>query len=296
MPARARRHRSRSKHGRHRYAMSRSAHLHRDRACRAAGLTPSASALAWLSPIPPGVSVQRGIVWASPSRIVRLTSAPASCTATRLPRGPRIVALCSNRGAACLHSREFFNAREQVFVEAFRPARAKLEMRRTHDRVDDLLAEPATLSFATVTANTSATAIATPTPARSSWVARARAGVGGRCRGAYRGASGPSPRRPWPGQPAHPCAVVTRVGDAGEAVCSESPALSLPSRSVRRRSASAAASGSWVTSSTAASRSWATEWSSPTIWRLRALSRFPVGSSARISLGSQASARAIATR
>ena len=58
----------------------------------------------------------------------------------------------------------------------------------------------------------------------------------------------------------------------------------------------AAASVSCVTSSTPAPRSCATERSSSTISRLRALSRLPVGSSARISFGSPASARAIATR
>ena len=260
---------------------------------------PSASATVCREADPASREDAPGSVWARPSSVPRLTSVPTTSIVARPPCGPTTVAVCSSAGAACLTPLRRSTRASVPFAEAFRArGRAAAASRARRRRARPAAVEPAMLSFATSTAKTSATAIATPMPGEQllrgvraqaapveidervraherprDAAARCAARCGASCRGAAQSAPAPITRPARGREPA-------RRGLAGRSRSKYSSWIR-PSRIVRCRSAIAAASGSWVTSSTPAPCSRASEWSRPTTSRLRSLSRLPVGSSAR---------------
>ena len=100
----------------------------------------SASALAWLRPIVPGLSAASGSVSARPSSTARLVSVPARSIVVCRPLGARSVAVCSSSGAACLTPGRRSTRTSRLFVEALAAAGAQLQGRRSGDGADDFAA------------------------------------------------------------------------------------------------------------------------------------------------------------
>ena len=129
---------------------------------------PSACALAWLRPTAPAASVSRGSVCASPSSTVSAVSAPASETVRRWPSAASIVAVCSSSGAACLTPGSRSTRASMFSPKPSAPRARSCSVAGPVTSCTSCAEEPATLPPATSVANTSATLLAMPSPAKSS--------------------------------------------------------------------------------------------------------------------------------
>ena len=204
---------------------------------------------------------------ASPSSTARLTSVPARSTVTCRPPGASNVAGCSNSGAACstpgIASTFASRVSSKPAPSCARSCRSACPMTALHHL------------------------------ARGAGDAALRDGCSEDQRDRDRDADAGQQLRDRVRAQPPPVDIEQRVADVafvcGVYLCLSRhrhrrvEQLSVTQR-VATRSASRAASASWVTSTTAAFCSCARPASSPTVSRLRAVSRLPVGSSARISL------------